>query len=293
MRKIIVLLIAFALVVTMLPANSYAGPWTVNKGKVWMEVFTRYFHSNHYFDSDGRKDRWDSGGCSGIYDIEAKMEYGATDNFSILVGIPYTWSEWKNEYGTLKNEGFKMSYIGGRYMFMKVPVVTALQFKAYFSPRDNGKNPQLCEYGQAYAFRVLAGQSWYDGNGNQFYVSGETGFLARTNSKYANIFPVFVEGGYAPFDWLMLKGEIDCSISCRGTGQVKDTYTWRAGPIINMVGEGFSSIEKGENEPEDDFNLNLELQYGQTFAGRGDPEIPEADKVSAAQEFILKIQSLF
>jgi len=293
MRKTIVLLITFALIMAMLPASSYAGPWTVKKGRVWLEVFTRYFHSNQYFDSKGKKHGWEDNGWSAIWDLEAKMEYGATDNFSILLGVPYTWSNWKNDYGKLKNEGFKMISIGGRYMFMKVPVVTALQFKAYFSPKNNGKQPELCQYGQAYDFMILAGQSWYVGNGNQFFVSSETGFIARTNSKYANNIPVFVEAGYAPFDWIMLKGEIDCMISLPGTGQIKDTYTWRAGPIINMVGEGFSSIEKGEDEPYDDFSLNLELQYGQTFAGRGDPDLPVEDKVSAAQEFVFKIQSLF
>ena len=54
------------------------------------------------------------------------------------------------------------------------------------------------------------------------------------------------------------------------------------------MGDGFSSVTKGGGK-----SVNLELQYGQTFWGRGDATYSQFAKVSAFQEFVAKIQILW
>ena len=308
MRKILIVLVLFAFICTCLPADSFAGPWTVRQGKVWLEVFTRYFTSNKNFDSKYNLSKWNHSGRSAIYDIEVKVEYGVTDNLNFLLGVPYSWSNWRNDWDEAnssdnpKHEGFKPISFGAKYKFMDKPATAAVQVKAFLQPRnvDRNKSPQLNEYGDAIEFRGLLGNSWQVFEDKKFYVSGEAGYLLRSDwackSEYANAFPVFVEMGFEPLNWLLWKAEVDCLISHPGTGKIKDTYTWRTGPVFMLTGAGFSSVDKGSSaSPADNISLNVELQYGQTFLGRGDPDDRwnETDPVSAAQEFILKVQFLF
>jgi len=302
MKKILILAMAALLIAGFLPTASYAGPWTLEKGKVWTEVFTRMFTSKYYYDYEYTDHKWDSGGRSTIYDVETKFEYGATDDLNLLLGIPYSWSTFKNDWGKYKNQDFKQISTGAKYRFMKKPAVAAVQVKAFIQPRNSDRNlpPAITEYGDGIEVRGLIGQSWNVFNGKQFYMAGESGYFWRSKwisqSDYANYVPIFFEAGFAPWKWLMWKGELDCQISHQGTGKVKDTYTWRTGPIINLLGKGFSSIEKGEDmSSKQKFSFNVELQYGRTFLARGDKRdhYNGSDAISQAQEFVAKFQFLF
>ncbi|MGB2661366.1 MAG: hypothetical protein WBD04_03145, partial [Candidatus Omnitrophota bacterium] len=69
----------------------------------------------------------------------------------------------------------------------------------------------------------------------------------------------------------------------------------RIGPIFSLLGQGFSSIFRG-----DEYSLNLELQYGWTFAGRSDPDIQKDpsypnrdDRIGSSHEVIAKVQLLY
>ncbi len=292
MKKLGILLLA-ALITFFFTATSYAGPWTLNKGKLWTEVFTRYYFAKEKFDSEGNRSRWPNDGHSRIYDLEGKAEYGLTDRLNLQLGVPYAWSRWSNDYGKLKHEGFKRINIGAKYKFMDNPVCAAIQAKAMIHPGDvdKVKQPDLFEYGSALEARLMVGKS-FSVFKRPSYFSTEVGYELKSNwineAEYGNKVPIFAELGFSPFDWLMLKGEIDISITHRGTGKIKDTYTWRAGPIINLMGKGFSSIEKGG-----DSSLNVEFLYGRTFYGQGDESYAKYRDVSAADEYIAKVQVLW
>lgn len=308
MRKLAALILATLVAITAVPTDSYAGPWTLKQGKLWAETYARYSTAKYCFDPNGNKSRWNNGGDSQIYDIEQKFEYGFTDRFNILLGIPYSFSFWSDDYRdhspsdcqSLKNEGFKQPNFGFKYRFVDKPFVAAAQLKAFIYPaEDRNKEPLLDEWGNALEGRLLLGKS-FSIKKRPTYVACEFGYKVRAkrwvnNSDWANTFPLFAEFGYAPNDRVMLKTEIDCVISQPGTGRIKDTYTWRIGPIIALLGNGFSSVKKGGNS-----SLNLEFQYGIQFAGRGDPDVHRdptwpnnADRISAPQEFIAKVQALF
>lgn len=307
MRKLAILILAFVFVISAVATDSYAGPWTLKKGKIWSETYGRISMANYCFDGSGDRSRWNSGGESFIYDVEQKFEYGFTDRFNILIGIPYAWSFWSDDYTvhnpsdstTLKNEGFKEPNFGFKYRFIDKPFVGAVQLKAFIYPyEDRYQQPILDKWGNALEARFLAGKS-FTVHKRPSYVAAEIGYKVYAkrwvgDSNWANAFPVFAEAGYSPHDRLMLKTELDCYISQPGTGRIADSYTWRIGPIISLLGKGFGVKRGGES------SLNLELQYGLCFAGRGDPNIDNDstwpnndDRVSAPQEFIAKVQALF
>ncbi|MBD3379591.1 MAG: hypothetical protein GF408_03910 [Candidatus Omnitrophica bacterium] len=299
MKKLVSLFLTGLLLFSGTATTAWAGPWTLKQGKAWTEVFTRYFHSRDYFDPKGEKHRWPDHGNSEIWDVEGKLEYGATDDFNLLLGIPYTWNRWANDYGTAwdfawgpntgrtHREGFKQINFGAKYRIMEKPVVTSVQVKYFVdTASDQVTPPDLYEYGNSLDVRALVGKA-FNIDKKLTYFSVESGYRFN-GGQFANTFPVFAELGFAPVDRLMLKGEIDCSFSHMDTGYRKDGVTWRVGTIFNLLGKGFNSIEKGG-----DSSLNLELQYGQTLWGRGDGRADRYHSVSQAQEFIFKVQALF
>lgn len=311
MKKFTVLLLLGVFMMLLIPSSSHAGPWTLKAGKTWVEIFSRYTYADSTFDPHYDRSSWNNGGVSEIYDVEGKIEYGVTDDFNLQLGIPYSWSFWRDDFSihgpspVLKNQGFKEIQIGGKYKFLKKPVVAAVQLKGFiYTYNEREKQPLLSEYGNAIEGRFMLGKAFRIKK-RPAYVAGEIGYKLRMkgnpgDSDWANVIPVFLEGGFSPWGWLLLKCELDANISHRGTGRLKDTYTWRAGPIINLLGEGFSSVQKGGKAKEYPLSINLELQYGQTFLARGDSTIQNnptwpnsADRVSAANEFIMKVQFLF
>ncbi|MDD4013377.1 MAG: hypothetical protein PHW14_04210 [Candidatus Omnitrophica bacterium] len=306
MRRKATLMLALFVTAACLTNDASAGPWTLKKNRLWAETFGRISISRYCFDPDGNRSRWNNGGYSRVFDLEQKFEYGATDNFNLLLGIPYSRSIWKDDYvihgnsSELTNENFKQPNFGFKYRFLDKPFVAAVQMKAFIFPNaDRNKEPTLDEWGNALETRILMGKA-FSVHKRPAYVACELGYKIRSkrwvaDSDWANTFPVFFETGFSPHDRIMLKTEIDCMISQPGTGRIKDAYTWRIGPIISLLGHGFSSIKKGGES-----SLNLELQYGIQFAGRGDPNIHRdptwpnnEDRISAPQEFIAKIQMLF
>lgn len=315
MRKIFISIAAIAIICSFFPVDSFAGPWTLSKNKFWMETFVRYYFAKHYWDSDYNLDRWDNGGRSTIWDLEGKFEYGARDDTTLLLGLPYSWGRWRDDgdetdaVANPKHEGFKNLNCGVKYRFMKKPFTAAVQGKIYLQPQavDKHKAPDLSDYGDALEGRFLIGKSWRVLNGKYCYISGEGGYYWQTDwvntSEYASYFPILVEYGIAPWTRVMWKSEMDCRISHPGTGVIKDTYTARTGVVLNLIGRAFNAVEKGgELGPEEGLSLNLALQYGMTVLGRGDPENREeaadepsggSDKISAAQELIFKVQVLF
>ncbi|MGD2278744.1 MAG: hypothetical protein PVH45_01450 [Candidatus Omnitrophota bacterium] len=307
MKKITFVLVIGILVLFVYPTASHAGPWTLEQGRTWFEVFTRYSHSKYNFGPDGNVSRWDNGGSQDIWDIEGKLEYGLTDKFNLLLYVPYSWNTFKNDfvrYGSsqeLKNEGFKNVQIGGKYKFLDKPFVAAAQLKFFVMPFNTNRNkePLLDEWGNALELRGIVGKSFtvFERPG---YVSVESGIKFRSkrwigDSDWANTVPIFAEFGISPHDRVMIKNEFDCVISLPHTGRRKDTYTYRVGPIINLLGKGFSAVYRGEDK-----SLNVEFLYGFTFAGRSDGSIqhdrswPNSDdRVGKFHEYICKVQLLF
>ncbi|MEA3488806.1 MAG: hypothetical protein U9R44_00485 [Candidatus Omnitrophota bacterium] len=300
MKKTAILLLTALAVMLVVPATSHAGPWTLKKGKIWAEVYTKYFFSKNYYDPKGEKHRWGDGGFSRIYTVEGKLEYGITDRFNVRLSVPYVWSYWKNDWGKVradwgkfKNEGFQHIGLAAKYRFLDKPITAAAWGAVYIEPTnlDRCKQPDLIDYGSAIEARALLGKAFKIYK-KPCYVASELGYRWQSNwthkSPFANYLIIFGEGGIAFFDWLMLKGEVDLRYSHEGTGTRKDYCIWRVGPIFSVFGKGFSEVYKGG-----DYSFNVELQYGRYAWGRADGRSEKYNTVSAADEYIIKFQVLF
>jgi hypothetical protein len=96
------------------------------------------------------------------------------------------------------------------------------------------------------------------------FLNLEGAFTAR-NEDPANEFPILFEGGCTPLKRLMLVGLLEAVISVKSTDeQTEDFAKWGARAILNLWGDGFTSIFRTTGGP----TVNVEVGYNDVFAGR-------------------------
>ncbi len=95
------------------------------------------------------------------------------------------------------------------------------------------------------------------------FVNLEGAFTAR-NEDPANEFPLVLEAGITPFKRLMVVGSLESTLSIRSTHeQVENFAKWGIRGILNVWGDGFSSIFRGGGP-----TVNVEVGYNDVVAGR-------------------------
>jgi len=295
MHKVIViagmLLLAWA-------TQAFAGAWTVPKYKVWGEYYMKWDYAKEAFTSEGKKKQLGLGNDARSWEfvMEPKIEYGITNDLTGMASIEYKESHYK-EYGrpdtwepfARKNHGITNIKLGGRYRILQNPVVMSAQARVFIYPgygNFHGDDPAYTNqpsigYGDdAFEMRGLVGKNFSIPLTKKFklpcYLGAETGYRWRTR-HVCNDIPYFVEGGFWPFSWLLIKSELDGYRSHGGTGSIKEDYgIWRIGPSWQIFGD--SVLRQGDKM------FNIEFQYGMTLWGKN---------TNAFQEWILKVQTQF
>lgn len=277
--------------------KAHAGAWTVPKYKVYVEDYMKWGYAKDQFIADGGRKRLNNDGRSWDWVNEPKIEYGITDWLNFLGAIEYKEEHYK-EYGrqagwgpfSRKNHGFTNVKLGGKLRIVEQPVVTSLQTKVFIYPgygvdhgddRTFSSNQPSIGYGDnAVEERVLMGKTFslpiLPRYSLPCYWGMETGYRWRTR-HVCNDIPYFVEGGFWPVNWLLVKSEIDGYKSHDGTGSIESSYgTWRIGGIWQVFGD--ATLRKGAEI------FNLEFQYGMTLWGKN---------TSAYNEFVFKVATQF
>ncbi len=299
MRKnIIILIIAFLLISVMTIQNAFAGAWTVPKYKVWGEYYMKWDYGKEEFLSDGKKrkltDRKDA--RSWEFVMEPKLEYGITDWLNFQFGLEYKEGHYK-EYGRApsdgpfarKNHGITNVKLGGKWRFLENPVVLSAQGKVFIYPgygNYHGDDPRFTNQpsigkgDDAFELRGLIGKQFNLPITKKFslpcYVGAETGYRWRTRHVASDI-PYFVEGGFWPAPWFLVKSEVDGYKSNPGTGSIKESYgIWRIGGVWQVFGD--SVLRQGNKL------FNIEFDYGMTLWGKN---------TTAYQEWTLKADTQF
>jgi len=96
------------------------------------------------------------------------------------------------------------------------------------------------------------------------FISFEGGFTAR-NRAPANEVPLTFEAGITPLKRLMVIGSVESVTSIRSTHeQEEDFKKWGIRAIVNLLGDGFSSVFREGVGP----TVNVEVGYNDVFAGR-------------------------
>ncbi len=302
-KKTVIITFLFLISLYLLPKYAFAGAWTVPKHKLWSELYLRWHWADEEFGKDHKRNRLTRDARTWGWVMEPKFEFGVTDWLNLLFSVEYKEAKYK-EYDrptawgaySVKNNGISFIKIGGKLRFLEEPVVLSGQIKAFIYPgygNNHGDDPEyrhqpaIGDGEDALEFRALLGKEFYinpylidstifKDKQIKCYIGLESGYRLK-NRSVANDIPLFVEGGFWPFKWLLLKGEVDGYISHRGTGSIdKDYAIWRVGPVLQFLG--------GDAITRQDLMMNVEIQYGQVFWGR---------KTNADQEIVLKFQFEF
>jgi hypothetical protein len=279
--------------------EAFGGAWTVPKYRTWGEYYMKWSYSKQYFPVNGHKKQLGLGMNAREWDftMEPKIEFGVTDWLTFLWGMEYKELHYK-EYGrppawgayARKNHGITNVKLGTRWRWTEKPVVFSLQTKVFIYPGygiyhgDDGgayaNQPSLGYGDDAVEERVMVGKKINFPITEKFvlpiYWGMETGYRWRTRHVCGDV-PYFVEAGFWPCSWLLVKSELDGYMCNPGTGSIKESYgTWRIGGVWQVFGD--SVLREGDKM------FNIEFQYGMTLWGKN---------TTAYNEWVLKVQTQF
>ncbi|MFH1309194.1 MAG: hypothetical protein ABIH85_00780, partial [Candidatus Omnitrophota bacterium] len=237
MKKIFLILTLFCIT---FPQLAFGGAWTLPKNNIWAEFYMKGNWSKYDFGSDRSLNRKDNGAFSYGMSIAPKIEYGLTDWITILGSFEYKEAHYKEYnrrswWGPHRRKSHALTTVdfGTRVRFMEDPFVLSGQIKGILYTGDGkNKDPGLCDGNDAIDIRGLIGKKfdWQI----PCYLGAESGYRFK-NRHVANDIPFFVEGGFWPFKWLLLKTEVDGYFSHGSTGSIKKEYAiWRIGPVFQL-----------------------------------------------------------
>ena len=278
---------------------AHAGAWTVPKHRTWSEFYQKWNYGRDYFTESGKKKTLstDMNARSWEYVMEPKLEHGITDWLTGMASLEYKEGHYKQygrpaSWGTYvrKNNGLTNVKLGGRLRMLKNPFILSTQSKVFIypgyginhgdDPADQNK-PDIGYGDDAFEQRILIGKTFNVPLMPTYvlpcYIGAETGYRWRTR-HVCNDIPYFVEGGFWPVKWFLLKSEIDGYKCHPGTGSIKESYgIWRIGGVWEVFG-GDSVLRQGNKM------FNIEFQYGMVLWGKN---------TTAYQEWIMKVDTQF
>ena len=282
----------------LLAEKAFAGAWTVPKHRVWGEYYMKWDYAKEEFDSEGNRNKLSGSKDARSWEfvMEPKIEYGITDWLNFQFSIEYKQAHYKeysrpasDEPFSRKNNHITNVKLGGKWRLMEKPFVLSTQAKVFIYPgygiyhgddpaRTN--QPSIGRGDDAFEQRILIGKTFdlpiTDTFSLPCYFGAETGYRWRTR-HVANDIPYFVEAGFWPAPWFLIKSEIDGYKHHGGTGSIKESYgIWRIGGVWQVFGD---SILRQDNRL-----FNIEFQYGMTVWGKN---------TTAYQEWVLKVQTQF
>lgn len=239
------------------------GAWTLKKGQLYAESYTKYYWHNHRFNSDGKKKRWAHDGKGNEIRTELKLEYGFRDTDTLLFYIVAKEAHWKDSYKSCTRKGFVENWPGLKHLLFTAPFICSLQARAKIPFHYSEEAvPALGTHQVDGELKILTAQPWPKLPG---YTKLELGFRAR-NEEPSNEIPYFFEFGYNLLPSFILKTTLDGNESMAQTGGTnEDWIKYTIGPILKI---------------KDLFNI--ECSFGHTFIGKN---------TSAAKEVSVSISS--
>lgn len=263
MLKISVLSIFVFGSMIVLPADLFAGAWTVPEGHWYIESYSKYYWADSDFNADGKKTPKANNGFYEEIRTELKAEYGLRDNLNLLLSLPFKHASYEDDNGTSTTTGLEDLWLRTKFRLTQEPVVSSLIFGAKFpAGYDENDSPALGDGQIDGEIKFLVGKSFPSRDGFfPFYIGAEVGFRPR-NKEPTNEIPYLLEFGFNPTDRLMFKGTLDGVEGIAGTGKEEEDWLKWTANIVYKISGGFSTVYREET------SVNLEIAYGETFDGR-------------------------
>lgn len=223
------------------------GAWTLKKGQLYIELYTKYYWDNSQFNNDRKKERWAYDGKYNEIMPQLKLEYGFTDEDTLLFYTTAKEAHWKDSFKSSSRKGFTKVEPGIKHLLFTDPFIGTLQLKVKIPLHYSEEaTPALDKHQIDVETRFLTAEPWPKLPG---YTKFELGFRYRAEEP-SNEIPYFFEFGYNLTPDVILKTTLDGQTAVGG-GTKEDWLKYTVGPIFK-IGKLF----------------NIEFGYGHTFAGR-------------------------
>lgn len=163
MKKIVLPIVAAAALLAASATQSMAGAWTQPKNGLYEKLGFNYYVSEHTFGPTGDRNRTPNNGKFTDYNLNNYIEYGLTDNLTVLNALTYKWL--RNEGNTFDTtaDGLGDVDLGVRYKLLDGQAgIVSGQVLLKIPGRYENSDPLPLGNAQYDAeFRLLYGRSLY------------------------------------------------------------------------------------------------------------------------------------
>ncbi len=204
----------------------FAGAWTAKQGGMYNKLAFNYFESKHYYDSEGDRHRLAYDGKYTDTNLNWYLEYGLTDQLTLLGSFYYKWLEQENDYFRAKSDGVGDFEVGLKWKILDDPLVLAIQGLTKISgPYDDDEVPGLGNDQTDFELRLLLGKSLYP---LPLYMGLEAAYRWRTQAP-SDEWRLLAELGGNAGNYFYGRIKLDCLFSANnadsGAGFTNITLT--------------------------------------------------------------------
>ena len=241
---------ACALLLLGCAGTSRAGPWTLNRDGYYLQIGASRSTSGSVFGFEGNDSTYAGAGGFRQATLQAYLEYGLDDPFSLVLSLPYMSARLTERSARRSESGAGDAQVGLKLRVLQEPLVVALQAEAKLPLGYDQPNGSLLGDGQKdLALTALAGKSFFQGGG---FAQGQAGYRFRQGGP-ADEWAYGIGAGL--FTGRRLLWMLDVSV-VRGAGagaienhtRLGGSATVRISPAFE-ISAGMSRVIAGRNTP--------------------------------------------
>jgi protein XagA len=207
------------ILVLALAIDAHAGAWTEKTGGVYEKLAFNYYYADHSFDSSKHRHATPGNGRFSDYNLSNYLEYGVTDNLTLINSLSYKWLDNDNATSHTKAWGIGDVDVAAKYRLLdNYAGVVSTQLLAKI-PGPYGRTDSLPLGNGQFDFevRVLYGRSLYPaipGYGNM-----EAGYRWRDGDP-SDEFRYLVEFGIDMTKAIYGRAKLDGILSSRNGSKI-------------------------------------------------------------------------
>jgi len=108
----------FLMTMIIAAGSCYAGAWTASKGNMYHKMTFNEYEADEAFSRSGGKQNFPGNGIFSETNVNYYLEYGITDDLTILGSVSYKWLESETTIMTSRANGFSDVDLGLKYRLL-------------------------------------------------------------------------------------------------------------------------------------------------------------------------------
>lgn len=252
---------------------SHAGPWTLNRDGYYLQIGASRSTSGSVFGFEGSDSSYAGAGGFRQATLQAYLEYGLDDPFSLVLSLPYQSARLTERSAGRSESGAGDAQVGLKLRVLQRPLVAALQAEAKL-PLGYGKpsGSLLGDDQKDLALSALAGKSFFQGGG---FAQGQAGYRLRQGGP-ADEWVYGIGAGLFTGHRLLWILEVS-GVRGAGAGAIENHTRLGGSAFVRIspafeISVGLSRVVAGRNTPRAT-GISAALIFKGTRLGRGAGEL--------------------